>query len=101
MKFGEQLLAQLTPEWNSQYVNYEYMKDLLAKTVAEAPMSVNDNDNLLREQFFLHADKFFFQVRIIVNISFDFNYLIHFFSSIAKNKQQKSIFSFQKKSPSK
>jgi hypothetical protein len=78
MKFGEHLLVELTPEWSSQYINYEYLKELLAQSVNEAPLSVNDGENLLRAQFFLRADESFFQVRIVVNTSFDFNCLIHF-----------------------
>jgi hypothetical protein len=96
MKFGEHLLAHLTPEWTSQYINYEYMKDLLAQSVSEAPISMNDNDNLLREQFFLRADECFFQARIIVNISFDFNYFIHFSLVLRKTINKNQYFLFRK-----
>ena len=65
MKFGEQLLANRTPEWNSQYIQYEYMKELLDKAVNEAPILVNDDDNSARERYFLRADEAFFEVRII------------------------------------
>jgi len=65
MKFGIHLLTNLTPEWNSQYIQYEYMKELLDKAVAAAPISTNDDTNSAREQYFLRADEPFFQVRII------------------------------------
>ncbi len=65
MKFGEYLLAHITPEWSSQYIEYEYMKELLAQAVAKAPITINNANNALREQFFLHADMAFFHVRIM------------------------------------
>jgi SPX domain protein involved in polyphosphate accumulation len=65
MKFGAHLLTNLTPEWNSQYINYEYMKELLDKTVSTAPVVVDGEDNSAREQYFLRADEAFFEVRII------------------------------------
>jgi SPX domain protein involved in polyphosphate accumulation len=65
MKFGEHLLSNLTPEWNSQYIQYEYMKELLEKTVAAAPIVLDGDDNSAREQYFLRADQTFFEVRII------------------------------------
>jgi len=65
MKFGVHLLANLTPEWNSQYINYEYMKELLEKTVAAAPVVLDGEENSAREQYFLRADQAFFEVRII------------------------------------
>jgi SPX domain protein involved in polyphosphate accumulation len=64
MKFGAHLLSNLTPEWNSQYIEYEYMKELLDKTIAAAPISTTDDDNSERDQYFLRADETFFQVRI-------------------------------------
>jgi SPX domain protein involved in polyphosphate accumulation len=65
MKFGVHLLTNLTSEWNSQYIQYEYMKELLEKTIAEAPIIVDGDDNPAREQYFLRADEPFFQVRTI------------------------------------
>jgi SPX domain protein involved in polyphosphate accumulation len=65
MKFGEHLLSNLTPEWNSQYIQYEYMKELLEKTVAAAPIVLDGDDNPAREQYFLRADQTFFEVRIL------------------------------------
>ena len=64
MKFAEHLSAHVTPEWNSQYIRYDDMKELLAQAVAKAQPFVDDSDNILREQFFFLFDEHFFQVRI-------------------------------------
>ncbi|CAF1563492.1 unnamed protein product, partial [Rotaria sordida] len=67
MKFGVHLLTNLTSEWNSQYIQYQYMKEMLEKAVAEAPVLVNNNDdddsgsNLFCEQYFLRVDEEFFE----------------------------------------
>jgi SPX domain protein involved in polyphosphate accumulation len=62
MKFAEHLSAHVTPEWNSQYIRYDEMKDLLAQAVAKALPFVDESDNSLREQFFIRVDEHFFQV---------------------------------------
>lgn len=75
MKFGVHLLANLTPEWNSQYIQYEYMKELLEKAVAAAPIVVDGSDNSERERYFLRASEAFLDVRTIAiyhSISFRF-----------------------------
>ncbi|CAF1649579.1 unnamed protein product [Rotaria magnacalcarata] len=61
MKFAEHLSAHVTPEWNSQYIRYDEMKELLAQAIAKAQPFVDENDKLLREQFFLRVDEHFFQ----------------------------------------
>ncbi|CAF1189295.1 unnamed protein product [Rotaria sordida] len=67
MKFGVHLMTNLTSEWNSQYIQYQYMKEMLEKAVVEAPVLVNTNDdddsdsNLFCEQYFLHVDEEFFE----------------------------------------
>jgi SPX domain protein involved in polyphosphate accumulation len=66
MKFGVHLSTNLTPEWNSQYIQYEYMKELLEKAVAVAPTITDDEDKLTREQYFVHADEDFFEVKIVI-----------------------------------
>lgn len=65
MKFGEHLAARLTPEWNSQYIKYEYMKELLGRALIQAPDTMGDGDDTLRNQFFKDFDISFFQVRLI------------------------------------
>ena len=62
MKFAEHLSAHVTPEWNSQYIRYDDMKELLAQAVAKAQPFVDETENVLREQFFLRVDEHFFQV---------------------------------------
>jgi SPX domain protein involved in polyphosphate accumulation len=63
MKFAEHLSVHVTPEWNSQYIRYDDMKELLAQALAKAQPFADESDNLLREQFFLRVDEHFFQVR--------------------------------------
>jgi SPX domain protein involved in polyphosphate accumulation len=63
MKFAEHLSAHVTPEWNSQYIRYDDMKELLAQAIAKAQPFVDESDNILREQFFVRVDEHFFQVR--------------------------------------
>ncbi len=65
MKFGVHLLTNLTPEWNSQYIQYEYMKELLGKAAAAAPIIIDGTENSAREEYFRRADEDFFQVRVI------------------------------------
>jgi len=61
MKFAEHLSAHVTPEWTSQYIRYDDMKELLAQAVAKAQPFVDESENVLREQFFLRVDEHFFQ----------------------------------------
>ncbi len=72
MKFAEHLSAHVTPEWNSQYIRYDDMKELLAQAIAKAQPFADESDNILREQFFIRVDEHFFQVRISSSI-FIFN----------------------------
>ncbi|XP_055354793.1 xenotropic and polytropic retrovirus receptor 1 homolog isoform X2 [Paramacrobiotus metropolitanus] len=37
MKFGQHLTAHVTPEWRTQYINYDDMKELLEKVPQHAP----------------------------------------------------------------
>ena len=62
MKFGIHLLTNLTPEWDSQYILYEKLKQIIEKWADEAPISVNGEENPLRTQHFLKADDEFFPV---------------------------------------
>jgi SPX domain protein involved in polyphosphate accumulation len=76
MKFGVHLLANLTPEWNSQYIQYEYMKELLDKAVAAAPIVVDGDDNSESERYFIRASEAFLDVRTII---LHYSISIHFF----------------------
>ncbi|CAF1035087.1 unnamed protein product [Adineta ricciae] len=58
MKFGVHLLANLTPEWNRQYIQYEYLKDFLDKAMQQ---SVILNEKSRLEEYFCHVDEEFFQ----------------------------------------
>jgi SPX domain protein involved in polyphosphate accumulation len=56
MKYGEYLRTHLTPEWSSQYLSYEDMKDMLTDTINKIDRSLS------RQQYFLLADEEFLQV---------------------------------------
>jgi len=75
MKFGEYLRMHLTPEWSSQYISYEDMKDLLSDVMNKIPSINETNQNLSREQYFLLADVEFLQVRKNIFYCIQFIYL--------------------------
>ncbi|CAF0819680.1 unnamed protein product [Brachionus calyciflorus] len=58
MKFAERLAAHITPEWNSQYIKYDEMKEFLYQYEQSAP--VQDDEHLL-QRYFARADEIFFQ----------------------------------------
>jgi hypothetical protein len=41
MKFGEQILAYLTPEWQKQCIHYDELRNYLTDAVAELPTEEN------------------------------------------------------------
>jgi SPX domain protein involved in polyphosphate accumulation len=96
MKFAEHLSAHVTPEWNSQYIRYDEMKELLAQAVAKAQPFVDESDNILREQFFLRVDEHFFQVKYSHKTKPFFFVFSFLFFSIVKKKQPKLILFLQK-----
>lgn len=59
MKYGEYLRTNLTPEWSSQYISYEEMKEILTDVMNKIPL-----ENLSREEYFISADEQFFEVKI-------------------------------------
>ncbi|UJR19481.1 hypothetical protein I4U23_022611 [Adineta vaga] len=59
MKYGEYLREHLTSEWSSQYISYDYMKELLIDAFSKASQL---NENSLRQQFFIEIDQDFFKV---------------------------------------
>ncbi|CAM4807182.1 unnamed protein product [Rotaria magnacalcarata] len=61
MKFAEHLLKNRTPEWYSQYIEYDEMKRMLYESAAEAKRLIDINEHSAREQYFLRADEEFFQ----------------------------------------
>jgi len=64
MRFGEYLRMHLTPEWSSQYISYEEMKEMLTDVVSKAPRINEINQSLSRQEYFLLADEEFLQVKI-------------------------------------
>lgn len=59
MKFAEHLGAHVTPEWRKQYIQYDEMKNMLAKALEEAP----DHDNVeveIRQRFLVNFEQVFF-----------------------------------------
>lgn len=82
MKFAEHLSAHITPEWNSQYIRYDDMKDILAQAVTKAQPFVDESEKILREQFFLRVDEHFFQVEDECHVLLIFHFLVMFFFSI-------------------
>ena len=97
MKFAEHLWKHLTPEWYSQYIEYDEMKVMLAESVAEAEQLFDINDTSAREQFFLQADERFFQVSLHAS-SPEIN---NCSPSSVKEKHRKSTSSSRRKWPSK
>ncbi|CAB3402428.1 unnamed protein product [Caenorhabditis bovis] len=55
MKFGEQLVSHLTPEWRKQYIDYERLKSLLYDNMLEVPA---EDDR--REEHIARLDEIFF-----------------------------------------
>ncbi|CAF3359498.1 unnamed protein product [Rotaria socialis] len=62
MKFAEHLLKNRTPEWYSQYIEYDEMKRMLYESAAEAKRIIDINEHSAREQYILRADEEFFQI---------------------------------------
>ena len=63
MKYSEHLWQHLTPEWYSQYIQYDQMKEMLAEWVKESEQRLIVADRTLgRDQFFAEVDQEFFQV---------------------------------------
>ena len=63
MKYSEHLWQHLTPEWYSQYIQYDQMKEMLAGWVKESEERLLVADRTRdREQFFAEVDQEFFQV---------------------------------------
>mgnify|MGYP002378791976 CR=1 FL=1 len=71
MKFAEHLSAHITPEWSSQYIRYDDMKELLAQAVEKARIFVDENDDETSEQFFRRIDEQFFRVKSLKTSQFN------------------------------
>ncbi len=61
MKFAEHLAAHITPEWNSQYIRYDDMKNILYALVEDAPVGDEDKTKnyvaQVDEQFLKRCDQ--------------------------------------------
>lgn len=55
MKFTETLSTHLTPEWRTQYMNYEVLKAMLIQAVDGIPAMEN-----LRRSYYINVDQDFF-----------------------------------------
>ena len=63
MKFSEHLWQHLTPEWYSQYIQYDEMKEMLAGWVKHGEQQrVVTGRTFDRERYFAEVDEEFFQV---------------------------------------
>ena len=76
MKYGEYLRTHLTPEWSSQYISYEEMKEMLTDVMNKIPPIDPSNRNSSREDYFLSADEEFLQVKRLRFDSFDYFLLV-------------------------
>lgn len=74
MKFSEYLWKHLTPEWYSQYIQYDQMKTMLNNYIEKSKELSHINNESLREQFFLNADEEFFPVIYLFLIEFIFTF---------------------------
>ncbi|KAI3389955.1 hypothetical protein SNEBB_008008 [Seison nebaliae] len=61
MKFAEHLGTHLTPEWRSQYIRYDDMKEIFYAAEKAAPISADaDEDAYLKHMFYMEYDEKFF-----------------------------------------
>jgi SPX domain protein involved in polyphosphate accumulation len=65
MKFGKYLRANLTPEWSSQFIGYDELKDVLTAAIEKAQSLPNSKDTATRDEIYRLADEEFFRVRMI------------------------------------
>ncbi|XP_039267129.2 xenotropic and polytropic retrovirus receptor 1 homolog [Styela clava] len=59
MKFGENLQAHLTPEWRSQYIDYEFLKTLLYDCREESPDAEITEEATVQRYYARFEEKFF------------------------------------------
>ncbi|XP_065068950.1 solute carrier family 53 member 1-like [Rhopilema esculentum] len=59
MKFTEHLGAHLTPEWRSQYIQYEELKKILYDADEHAPPKDGVNEEILRRHYAKYEEGFF------------------------------------------
>ncbi|CAL1539547.1 unnamed protein product [Lymnaea stagnalis] len=59
MKFAEHLGAHITPEWRKQYIQYEYMKEMLYDAQEQAPSAEVTDSSTIQRYFARFTEKFF------------------------------------------
>ncbi|KAH9498993.1 Xenotropic and polytropic retrovirus receptor 1 [Bulinus truncatus] len=59
MKFAEHLGAHITPEWRKQYIQYEYMKEMLYDAQEQAPSPEVTDSSTIQRYFARFTEKFF------------------------------------------
>ncbi|GFN77603.1 xenotropic and polytropic retrovirus receptor 1 [Plakobranchus ocellatus] len=59
MKFAEHLNAHITPEWRSQYIQYELMKEMLYDAQEQAPSADVTDASTIQRYFARFQEKFF------------------------------------------
>lgn len=62
MKFSEHLRQHQAPQWSSQYIDYEGIKDFLYEIFGRAPATDQTNGQQLREDYLRESDLDVFQV---------------------------------------
>ena len=59
MKFGEHLASHITPEWRTQYIDYEQMKSMLYSALEQAPLAEVGEEEVLTIYFEKCEESFF------------------------------------------
>lgn len=59
MKFGENLQTHLTPEWRSQYIDYEFLKSLLYECKEQSPDTELTEESSIQRYYARFEEKFF------------------------------------------
>ena len=65
MKLAEHLAAHITPEWTSQYIRYEEMKEILYALEQESPI-----DGKLQRKFLIFFIFFLTELKILDEVAF-------------------------------
>jgi len=82
MKFAEHLSAHITPEWQSQYISYDEMKDILYSLEQDAPHEEEDLSTL--KDYVVQVDEQFFE-----KCQQELNKINNFFSEKLAEAQRK------------
>ena len=86
VKFGEHLLGHLTPEWMSQYIEYEELKELLYTLIKNSP-EIDENDESSFKAYIATIDEDAFLKRCQIEL----DKINRFFSKEFEEAQQKFL----------